>query len=244
VIRNCRGRIAESVAYSLRHAVARHFDLYREHVSRFVTPTQFSARWLAEHAGIPPERIRTIPFSFTLPESAADPGQGGYIAYAGRLVAEKGISTLIEAARRTGLPFRLAGDSMELRLAEGLPNVELVFTRSRAELMEFYRGARVLVVPSVWFETYPLVIGEAMSHGIPVIASRIGGLPELVRDGITGLLVEPGDAADLSEKIRQLWEDPDLSRRLGAGARAFIESECGESTFVERLKAVYAEVCL
>ncbi len=243
VIRNCRGRLGESVAYSLRHAVARQFELYRDHVSRFVTPTRFSSRWLADHAGIPPDRIRTIPFSFPMSESAADPGCGGYIAYAGRFAAEKGISTLMDAARRTGLPFRLAGDSAELRLADGLSNVELVHTRSRAELMEFYRGARVLVVPSVWFETFPLVIGEAMSHGIPVIASRIGGLPEFVQDGLTGLLFEPGDAVELSEKIRQLWEHPDLARRLGLAARAYIGSECGESTFFERLKAVYAEVC-
>jgi glycosyltransferase involved in cell wall biosynthesis len=178
-----------------------------------------------------------------MPESAADPAAGAYIAYAGRFVPEKGIATLIEAARRTGLPVHLAGDIAELPIAGALPNVKLVAARTRAELMAFYRGARALVVPSVWFETFPLVLGEAMSHGIPVIASRIGGLPELVREGATGLLVEPGNAADLAQKITRLWEDPGLARRLGAGARAFIEAECSEATFVDRIHAVYAEVC-
>ena len=79
----------------------------------------------------------------------------------------------------------------------------------------FYRGARFLVIPSNWFEGCPLVISEAMSHGLPVIASRIGGLPEVVEDGVTGLLFEPGDVDDLVGKIRLLWDSPELCRRMG-----------------------------
>lgn len=242
VIRNCRGRLLESIAYAARHAVARHYRLYREHVARFVTPTRFAARWLAERAGVPTERLRTIPLSLELPESAADAGRGTYIAYAGRFAPEKGLAVLIEAARRTGLPFRLAGDQARLPIADGVPNVSLIATRNRGELMEFYRGARALVVPSLWFETFPLVIGEAMSHGIPVIASRIGGLPEIVCDGTNGLLVEPGDAADLARKATMLWENPQLAQRLGAKARAYIHSTCNDQVFLEQLLAVYAEV--
>ena len=243
VIRNCRGRVLESTAYALRHAVARRFHLYRDHVSRFVTPTTFSKHWLSQHAGVPADRVVTIPLSFDLPEVVADPARGTYFGFVGRFAPEKGIATMLEAAHRTGLPFRLAGDAAQLRLADGLSNVKLIVTRTRGELMEFYRGARALIVPSLWFETFPLVIGEAMSHGIPVIASRIGGLPELVSDGATGLLAEPGNAADLARQVRSLWDNPEIARRLGAAARAYIESTCHKDIFCKRLRAVYAELC-
>jgi glycosyltransferase involved in cell wall biosynthesis len=242
VLRNCRGRLTESVAYVARHAVARRFRLYEDHVSRFVTPNRFTATWLTARAAIPAERIVVIPFPFELPESPADPARGSYIAYVGRFAPEKGVAALVEAARCSGLPFRFAGDSAALPMAEHLPNVQLVVTRTPAQLAEFYRNARALVVPSLWFETLPLVVGEAMSHGIPVIASRVGGLPEFVNDGVTGLLVEPGDAADLARKATRLWEAPRLAQRLGAAARAYVQEKCSAAVVFERLRAVYAAV--
>lgn len=242
ILRNCRGRLAESIAYAARHAVARRFHLYRN-VSRFITPTQFTARWLSDHAGIPADRVHTIPFLFEIPESAADPARGEYIAYVGRFAAEKGIAVLMEAARLTGLPFRLAGDCAALPFADDLSNVQLVVPRTPEQLAGFYRNARALVVPSTWFETLPLVVGEAMSHGIPVIASRIGGLPEFVHDGVTGLLAAPGSAADLAAKVTRLWNDAPLARRLGTAAREHIHENCNATIVVERLRAVYAEAC-
>jgi glycosyltransferase involved in cell wall biosynthesis len=208
-------------------------------VSCFITPTEFSGRWLTTHAGIPAGDVVTIPYVFDLPDDAADAGAGEYVAYAGRFAPEKGLSTLAGAARLTGLPFRLAGDAPTLNDVDGLDNVAVVVTRSRAELLDFYRGARMLVVPSLWFETYPMVIGEAMSHGLPVIASRIGGLPEIVENGVTGLLFEPGDHQDLAAKIRSLWRDPDLSRRLGAGGRAKIRRTSQKEVVVRQLLATY-----
>src|SRR5262249_52952682 len=162
--------------------------------------------------------VVVIPLWFELPESTADPARGEYFAYVGRFAPEKGIATLLEAARRTGLPFRLAGDSAHLPFSQRPANAQLVTTRTREELMEFYRGAGAVVVPSLWFETFPMVIGEAMSNGIPVIASRIGGLPELVQHESTGLLIEPGDAEDLGRQASRLWNDPGLARRLGGAA--------------------------
>lgn len=239
VLRNCRGSLPESAAYALRQTLARRLGLYREHVSAFVTPTRFSGRWLCEHAAIPAQRVHTIPFAFDLPEPAADPGRGEYLAFAGRLAPEKGIAVLLEAARLTGLPLRLAGDAAVLPGAALPPNVELVETSSRAELYAFYRRARALLVPSLWFETFPLVIGEAMSLGLPVIASRIGGLPEIVRDGSGGLLVAPGDARDLARAATRLWEDASLARELGAGARRFIGEHASAEACWQGVRALY-----
>jgi glycosyltransferase involved in cell wall biosynthesis len=88
-----------------------------------------------------------------------------------------------------------------------------------AELESFYRGARFLVVPSLWFETFGLVVGEAMSHGIPVIASRIGALAELVEDGRTGLLFSPGAADELAAMMLRLWNEPEFCHQLGMAGR-------------------------
>jgi len=93
------------------------------------------------------------------------------------------VELLIEAARRTGLPLRLAGnETTHPAIRPGDP-VECVLTPTRDDLMAFYRGARMLAAPSLWREAFGIVAAEAMSHGVPVIASRIGGLSDVVRDG-------------------------------------------------------------
>ena len=92
-------------------------------------------------------------------------------------------------------------------------------------------------------ETFGLVGAEAMSHGIPVIASRIGALAELIEDEVDGLLFEPGDARDLASKVKRLWEDADLCRRLGRSARAKALSLWTPRRHFERTEAVYEAVC-
>jgi glycosyltransferase involved in cell wall biosynthesis len=82
-----------------------------------------------------------------------------------------------------------------------------------------------------------------MSHGIPVIASRIGALAELIEDEVDGLLFEPGDAEDLARKVKRLWADADLCRRLGRSARAKAASLWGPRSHFERTKAIYQAVC-
>ena len=108
-----------------------------------------------------------------------------------------------------------------------------------AGLDSFYREARFLVVPSVWFETFGLVAAEAMAHGLPVIASRIGGLPEVVEHGVSGLLVNPGDSDDLARAMRLLWENPSLCRQMGEAARRRAIQQFSDDIYYERLMAVY-----
>ena len=93
------------------------------------------------------------------------------------------------------------------------------------ELEEFYRGARMVVVPSIWCETFGLVAAEAMSHGVPVVATRLGALQNTVDDEETGLLFDLGNVADLSEKILRLWNDDALCRKLGHAAREKVRDQ-------------------
>jgi glycosyltransferase involved in cell wall biosynthesis len=148
---------------------------------------------------------------------------------------------LAAAARLPDVPIRLAGNGPILQdLSAAAPaNATFVNRLDPAEMGAFYRAARFLVVPSMWFEGCPLVVSEAMSRGLPVIASRIGGLPELVDDGTTGLLFEPGNVAELAARIRLLWDDPDLCQRMGEAARQKAMREYSEEVYYQRLVAVY-----
>jgi glycosyltransferase involved in cell wall biosynthesis len=239
VLKNCRGNYAESLAYALRNAVARRFRLVTKHVGQFVVLTEFSKRWLMDDVGIGAERIAVIPCVIPVPDPPGDAAAGAYVAYAGRFVTEKGVDLLIEAARRTGIPVKLAGNAPTHPAIRPGDPVECVRTESREALLDFYRGARVLVVPSVWYETFGIVAAEAMSLGIPVLASRIGALQDTVEEGVSGLLFEPGNVADLASKLTHLWKDPQLCGALGAAGRRRVQERFSVHGHLSGLLAAY-----
>lgn len=239
VIQNCRGSRPESVAFALRNGVARSFGLFSNNVDLYIAPTRFTADWLVEHARVAPGRVTAIPCAIDLPALPVDPAQGAYVAFAGRFVPEKGVEVAVAAARKAGLPLWLAGDADRHPAVRAGDEVRFVRTRNRDELAAFYRGARIFVMPSLWFETFGIVVGEAMSHGVPVVASRIGALAETTVDGVTGLLFEPGDADDLAAKLRKLWDDDALCRKLGRSARVHIEQTASPQRHAELTIAAY-----
>lgn len=242
VLKNCRGSRAESAAYAMRSALARNRRLFTDNVHAYITPTNFVKLKLAE-AGFPENQIAVIPNALEIPETAVDCSQNAYAAYAGRFSPEKGIETMLDAARIAPIELRIAGDFAPMpHLAENPPpNVRFLGEVSSESLTAHYRGARFLVFPSIWYETFGLVMAEAMSHGVPVVASNIGAVPELVEDGVTGLLFEPGNPADLAEKMRAMWENPETCARMGRAARNRVARECAEEAHYRRLMAVYEQ---
>ena len=239
VLRNCRGNLAESAAYALRNRVARRHRLFRDGVAQFIVLTEFSRRWLMREVGIGPERITIQPCVVPMPAAGLQAGRAEYIAFAGRFTIEKGSQLLIQAARLTGLPVRLAGNAeLHPDIRPGDP-VTLVPTRSPADLAEFYRHARFLVVPSLWEETFSIVSAEAMSHGVPVLAARIGALQDTVLDGVTGMLFAPGDVDALARAMRLLWDDPALCRRLGEAGRHRVATQFDETAHLRQLRIAY-----
>jgi len=242
-MKNCRKNVPESVAVALYSAVVRKSRTFIRHVKRFTAPSEFTRQWLIDHAGIDADKIITIPPPVNIPATAADPAAGGYVAFGGRFVPEKGIYTLLEAAQFCQLPFRLSRNERYFVNVQIPSGVNVVVTRGREDLEAFFRGARMLVCPSIWFETFGMVGAEAMSHGIPVVASRIGALSGLVEDGVDGLLFEPGNPRDLAEKVQRLWDDPQLCRRLGRAAREKVISLWNPEGYFKRLRDVYEEVC-
>jgi len=97
-----------------------------------------------------------------------------------------------------------------------------------------------VVVPSVWYEGFPTVIPQAMLRGRPVIASDIGGLCDVIDDGVTGLLFPMGDAAHLAERIDRLWSDVSLTRSMGSAAREKAVREYSRSRYYDRLMGAFS----
>jgi glycosyltransferase involved in cell wall biosynthesis len=241
VLQNCRGNLFESAAYASRSFIARALRLYTDNVTLVIALNEF-ARTRLSMAGFDPARIAVIPNMVDLPPSPADPSRGSYAVFSGRMCIEKGVYDLLQAASLApGVEIRMLGagaiiDELERRAPQ---NVRFMGQVDHQRVQDALRGARFLVFPSIWFEGCPLALLEAMAHGIPVIASRIGGIPELVEDGVSGLLFEPGNVAELAENMTELWNDPQRCAKMGMRARDRAEIEHSEPVFWRRLEAAY-----
>jgi glycosyltransferase involved in cell wall biosynthesis len=155
--------------------------------------------------------VRVIPSGVAVPDEVGAEEEPPYVLYAGRLSPEKGVAELAEAA--AGLRLVVAGDGP---LRDRVPQA-LGFL-PRHDLEPLYAAAAVVACPS-YREGFGVACAEAMAHGKPVVASGVGGLLDLVVDGETGLVVEPGDVPGLRDALERLLADRELRRRLGAAGR-------------------------
>lgn len=193
-------------------------------VDAYIARTNFSRAKLVE-GGLPAAKIAIIPSFAPDPGSPGD-GSGRFALFAGRLAPEKGIATLLAAwDRLKGLSFRLkvagAGPLKEevVRRADG-ERVEYLGALSRQRIQSLMREATLVVFPSDCYENFPLAIVEAFASGVPVIASRIGAMAEILDDGRTGLHFRPGDAEDLAAKIEWSAAHPEELAKMRRESRA------------------------
>jgi len=237
----CKGGRLESGAYAISHGITRLRRAYQRGVDLFVTPARFTADYLVR-AGYDRSRIVVIPNMSDLPPAPPAKGDGEYAAFVGRISPEKGLDVLINAARISNIPVRIAG-SGTLANRDKLPeNVRFVGSLSREALPEFYCGARFVVIPSIWQEVFSVVTLEAMGMGIPVIASKTGGLAEVFEHERSGIYVPPGDAQALAGAMRRLWDDPASCRQMGEAARQEAIERYSPEAFLERLTAAFERV--
>ncbi len=174
---------------------------------------------------------------------------GDYVVFIGRLSEEKGVRTLINAWRElSDIPLKIVGDGV---LAEGLKsytkklnikNIDFIGYKPYRECREILSKARFLVFPSIWNETFGISIIEAFSHGKPVLASNLGAMADLVKDGYTGYLFEPGNARELAERVRLLWDNPEACQRMAMNARKEYEEKYTPERNYEMLIKIYREV--
>lgn len=242
-IHNCRGSRAMSVAYAIRNAAARVSGKIHNGVDAYLCCSNFVADQIAK-GGYPVDRIHTLYNFADLPDAPPRAGAGDYVAYVGRISPEKGLDVLIGAARSNGLNVKIAGDPTPMpELQRDLPsNVEFVGPLKREAIPAFLSNARMLVVPSIWFEAFGIVCAEAMAYRLPVIASAMGGLPEVVDHGVTGLCVEPNDSAKLAEAIASIWNDPARAAAMGEAGRVKALREYTPEVYYRRLTTAYRAV--
>ena len=186
--------------------------------------------------GVAPELIHVLPYFVRVPEVSGAEEQPFRVLYLGRVNEMKGMDVLVAAMAR--LPrhceLHIAGEGPALESVrrqaarEGLADSQLTFSGflpDQESLAGLYASAALVAVPSLWPEPFGIVGLEALARGKALVASRVGGIPEWMRDDAFGYLVNPDDPADLADKIWMLLKDPSLRRECGDRGREFVARE-------------------
>lgn len=232
-------------------ALHRGLGTWQRGVQRYIALNEFCRAKLIE-AGLPAQRVVVKPHFVDAPELAESEARKGFL-YVGRLAPEKGLQVLQDATRAVALrgptpvpmQVQVAGAgplAAALVAGSALPGgLQLLGELPLTEVQQRMARAQVLVLPSICLESFPRVLVEAFAAGLPVIASRLGALAELVQHGETGLLFAPGDAQGLAEQMDWAAAHPAEMARMGRRARAVYEAEYTPQRNLARLLAIYAE---
>ncbi len=221
------------------HKIMKYYERY---VDRFIAPSQFMIDLCVKHGW---DRSKFVHIPHPVESNAVTPlSSVSYVLYHGRLSEEKGLTTLLDAAKRTPrVSYRIAGTGpleqvLRDRITnEAIHNVQLLGFQSGNALEETVRGASIVVVPSVWYENYPLSILEAKAAGKVVIGSKIGGIPEMLSDA---LLVSPGNALALAQKIETWYGKPMTDfERMGMVLRQDVAKYNDSKKHVRAIEEVY-----
>ena len=198
--------------------------------------------------GVARERLAFVPHFVDAAAFTPAFGGGDYAFFAGRLAEEKGVRTLLAAhAAAPGLELAIAGDGpLRAELEASLTPAQRGRVRFLGHLTgdaydAAWAGAACLVLPSTWYEVRPMAIHEAYARGKAVVSTRIGSIPEIVEDGVTGRLVPPGDAAALAEAMRELVTDRARADAMGRAGRALVERDYGPAPHLTAMLTVYAQ---
>jgi glycosyltransferase involved in cell wall biosynthesis len=237
---------AGSTAVAAMISVHRLRKTWTRKVSRFIALTEFARSLFTTSLGIPFEQIAVKP-NATVDPGLGD-GRGGYALYVGRLSPEKGIETLLAAAGSScglGISLKVIGTGplqQEVEKAEVPGRIEYLGFQDSGALQQLMRSARVLLIPSLWYEGLPMVVPEAFGTGLPIIASRIGALQSLIDHERDGLLVEPGDPHALAEAVRRITADSAFESSLRQQARQSYVARYQPHSNVRLLLQIYDEV--
>jgi glycosyltransferase involved in cell wall biosynthesis len=232
-----RGSRPATAAVAVMLTVHRAARTFRRQVDCYIALSEFARRKFIA-GGLPEDRIVVKP-NFVSSDPGVGPGTGGYALFVGRLSAEKGISLLASAWRELGtIPLVVAGDG-PLAGTTWPMGVSWIGSQPREKILALMSEARVLIVPSECYENGPLAALEAFACGLPVIASNLGSMAETVTHEKTGLLFEPGDAADLARKVKWAFEHPEAMEKMRVNARSEFEEKYTADRNYEILMAIY-----
>jgi len=223
----------------------RFLHIYEKYVDVFLCPSMYMKQQLIR-GGFPEKKIRVLHYGVDAKCIQPTYAHKGYVLFVGRLSEEKGVETIVSLAKvLPDIPFKIVGrgPQMEKLHNQGdvCKNLEFVGFRMGGELQELYEGATVVLIPSRVHETFPLITLEAMGMGKPVIGSRVGGMPEIVEDGVNGFLVNPLDLHGWTESLMRIFYDDALCQSLAYGARETIERRFSLDEHYRKLLMMYDE---
>jgi glycosyltransferase involved in cell wall biosynthesis len=241
-----RGSVGATATLAAMLSVHRAIGTYSRDIDRYIVLTQFARRKVAM-AGIDDHKLVVKP-NFVPNPPPAGRGGGGYVVFVGRLLQGKGAETLVAAWRHMrSVKLKIIGDGALRPTLEAIArsenlNIEFTGTQSRSLVLEAVSNAELLIIPSEWYEGFPMVIAESFACGTPVLASRIGSLEELVDEGVTGRKFTAADSAGLASAVRTMLADEIGLRRMRASARTYFDAHLTEQANSRELMSIYADV--
>lgn len=201
----------------------RRIGTWRVQVDQFIALTEFQREKYVS-AGWPRDRFSVKPNFVDPPLEGSSVNQNqatGYCIYIGRISEEKGVRDLVEAWTDIDYPLKIVGDGplLEHLKSEENPNIEWLGHKSKEEVYGLLRGADLKIMASRWYEGFPLVLLESFACSTAALVPRIGGLPDIVSNGQTGLVFEPGDISDLRLKVKEAIRDREALIQMGLNAQ-------------------------
>ena len=238
--RNSRAQTAAVALMLGAHCAMR---TYQRIVDAYSAPSAFCAGRVASQ-DIPREKIVVRP-NFLSQDPGARQASENFALFVGRLCEEKGVRQLVRAWKRLPhIPLVIAGDGPlreEVQRSSG-PNITFTGALSPADTLARMKAARFLVFPSTGYETFGMAVLEAGACGVATIGSHLGAVPELVHDGRTGLLFDPGNCDELSEKVQWAWTHPVSMNEMGAAARRQYRQRFTAERAYDELMAMYRQL--
>jgi len=216
---------------------------WKNKIERYIVLTEFSREKFKNSAlRIPAEQFVIKP-NFVMDFGAGESKREDFFLFVGRLSEEKGIEVLLKATRIYDFKLKIIGDgpfrSMVEDYAAENPNIQYLGFRQKAFIIDIMKKAKALIFPSIWYEGFPVTILEAFSTGTPVIASKLGGMKEVVTDGFNGLHFEAGNEIDLVNRIKNFEEQGEHSLLMNRNARnTYLEKYTPERNY-HQLKGIY-----
>lgn len=236
--RDSRSQTAVAVAGLTTHRLR---GTYKNEVDIYIALTRFARQKFIE-GGLPTGKIAVKP-NFVTSDIKVGDHTGEYALFVGKIVQYKGIETLLKAWHLLdeAIPLKIVGQGpLEIILKSNLPNnVEYLGPLPREKVVHLMQNATLLIFPSEWYEGFPMTVTEAFATGLPVIASRIGGITEIVKEGYSGWNFTPEEAQDLAHTVQKAWlENTELQRR-GVMARKQYEDHYSLDKNYQMMMSIY-----